>query len=223
MRNKNNKNEKKSYAVFGLGEFGRSVALELMSSGADVMALDIDEYKVSELADKVTLALQIDAAEERSFKKLGLSNMDGVIVAMTGCLDACLMTILKAKEEGVPFVLAKSQNETQTTIFEKIGADKIIIPEHDGGVRAARNIIAGNFLDFVELSERIRMIEIPVKKEWIGKNLRELSLRQKYKINVIAIRRENELTTDINPDTAFNGKETMLVTVDKKDIENLMK
>ena len=94
------------------------------------------------MADEVTVAMQIDATEERSYEELGLSNMDGVVVAMTGCLDACIMAILEAKDAGVPFVLAKSQNHTQALIFEKIGADKIVSPEHDGGVRVARNIMA---------------------------------------------------------------------------------
>lgn len=156
---------KKSYAVFGLGEFGRSVALELMAAGADVMVLDKDEDRIMDIADQVTLAMEIDATEMHSFEKLGLSNMDAVVVAMTGCLDACLMAILAAKEAGVPFVLAKSQNSTQTAIFERIGADKIVIPEHDGGVRVARNLMAGNFVDFIELSRRIRMVEMPVKEE----------------------------------------------------------
>ena len=107
------KNGKKSYAVFGLGEFGRSVALELMSAGAEVMVLDSDEDRISDMADDVTLAMQIDATEERSYVELGLSNMDGVVIAMTGCLDACIMAILAAKEAGVPFVIAKAQNHTQ--------------------------------------------------------------------------------------------------------------
>lgn len=217
------KNEgKKSYAVFGLGEFGRSVATELMNAGAEVMVLDKDEDLISDMADKVTLALQIDATEMRAFETLGLSNMDGVVIAMTGCLDACIMAILAAKEAGVPFILAKSQNRTQTTIFERIGADKIVTPEHDGGIRVARNIIAGNFLDFFELSKRIRMVEMAVKPEWAGQNLKELSLRQKHKINVVALRREGELTTDINPDEPLQEKDTILITIDKKYIEELL-
>lgn len=216
------KEDKKSFAVFGLGKFGRSVASELMAAGAEVMALDIDENLVAQMAPKVTLAYQIDATEIRAFDSLGLSNMDGVIVAMTGCLDACIMTIMAAKEAGVPFVLVKSQNHTQTAIFERIGADKIVIPEHDGGIRVARNLISGNFLDFVELSKSIRMVEINVKPEWVGKNLKELSFRQKYKINVIALRRNGELSTDLDPDAPFLQDDSILVTVDKKYIEGLL-
>ena len=198
---------KKSYAVFGLGEFGRSVALELMAAGADVMVLDKDEDRIMDIADQVTLAMEIDATEMHSFEKLGLSNMDAVVVAMTGCLDACLMAILAAKEAGVPFVLAKSQNSTQTAIFERIGADKIVIPEHDGGVRVARNLMAGNFVDFIELSRRIRMVE--------------LSLRQRHKVNVIAFRRNGELDTDIDPKMLLQKGDNILITIDKKYINEL--
>lgn len=216
------KEERKSYAVFGLGEFGRSVALELMAAGADVMVVDKNEDRVSDMAGQVTMAVEMDATELRAFDKLGLSNMDGIVVAMTGCLDACLMTILVAKEAGVPFILAKAQDSTQTVIFERIGADKIVNPEHDGGVRVARNILAGNFIDFFELSKRIRMVELPVKEEWVGKHLKELSLRKKHKINVIALRRDGELTIDIDPEMPLEKADTILITVDKKDIDALV-
>lgn len=214
--------EKKSFAVFGLGEFGRSIALELMACGADVMVLDIDEDLVADMAGKVTIAMQMDAVEVRAYEPLGLSNMDGVIVAMTGCLDACIMAILTAKEAGVPFVLAKSQNKTQSAIFEKIGADRIVTPEHDGGIRVARNIMAGNFLDFIELSKSIRMVEIAVRQEWIGKNLKELSLRQKYRINVVAIRHDGDLNADVNPEEPLREKDTILIIINKRYLDELM-
>ncbi len=186
------------------------------------MVLDKDEEQISDIADKVTLAMQIDASEMHALETLGLSNMDGVIVAMTGCLDACIMAILAAKEAGVPFVIAKSQNATQTTIFQRIGADKIVTPEHDGGIRLARNIIAGNFLDFFELSNRLRMVEMAIKKEWAGKSLKQLSLRKRHKINVIAIRQDGELTTDIDPDAPLREEDTILIIVDKKYIQELL-
>lgn len=219
MRKQENK---KSYAVFGLGEFGRSVAEELMAAGADVMAIDKDEDLVSDIAPHVTMAVQVDATELHAFDSLGLSNMDGVIVTITSCLEASIMTIMAAKEAGVPFILAKSRNATMTSILERIGADKIVTPERDGGIREARNIINGNFIDFFELSKRVRMVEISVKPEWIGKNLKELSLRQKHKLNVIALRRKEELTTDINPDLPLCKGDTVLVTVDKKYIGELI-
>lgn len=214
--------EKKSYAVFGLGEFGRSVASELVAAGADVMVLDSDEELVAEMADKVTLAMQIDATEIRAYETLGLSNMDGVVVAMTSSLDACIMAIMASKEAGVPYVIAKSQNKTQAAIFERIGADKIVTPEHEGGVRVARNIMSGNFVDFIELSKRIRMVEMEIKPEWVGHNLKQLSLRQRHKINVVALRHNGELTTDIDPDAPLREEDTILITIDKKYIGSLL-
>lgn len=213
---------KKSYAIFGLGEFGRSVAEELMTAGADVMAIDKDEDLVSDIAPHVTMAVQVDATELHAFDTLGLSNMDGVIVTITSCLEASIMAIMAAKEAGVPFILAKSRNATMTSILERIGADKIVTPERDGGIRVARNIVNGNFVDFFELSKRVRMVEITVKEEWIGKNLKELSLRQKHKLNVVALRRDGELTTDVSPDQPFRHKDTILVITDKKYIGELI-
>lgn len=215
------KQGKKSYAVFGLGEFGRSVALELVAAGADVLAIDIDENLIADIAPKVTLAVQLDASEIRSLDSLGLSNMDGVIVAMTSCLEACIMTIMAAKNAGVSFILAKSQSSTQTAIFEQFGVNRIVMPEYDGGIRVARNLISGNFLDFFELSKSIRMVEVQVKQEWTGKSLKELSLRQKYKLNVIALRRHGELSTELNPDAPFVEGDHILATVDKRYIEEL--
>lgn len=212
----------KSYAVFGLGEFGKSVALELMNAGADVMALDKDEDAVTDIAQYVTLALQVDAAEAHSYAHLGLSNMDGVIVAMTENLEACIMAILESKKSGVPFVLAKSRNKTQSIIFEKIGADKTVTPEHDGGVRIARNIVSGNFLDFFELSKNARMVEIIVKPEWVGKSLKELALRQKHKINVVAIRKKGEITTEIDPVEPLCEGDTMLIIADIRSLDYLI-
>ena len=212
----------KSYAVFGLGEFGRSVAEELMAAGADVLAIDKDEDLVSDIAPSVTMAVQVDATELHAFDSLGLSNMDGVIVTITSCLEASIMAIMAAKEAGVPFILAKSRHATMSEIFERIGADKIVTPERDGGIRVARNIVNGNFIDFIELSSTVRMVEITVKDEWIGKNLIQLSLRQKHKLNVVALRRGGELTTDINPDMPFCSGDSVLVMIDKKYIGELL-
>ena len=192
-----------------------------MAAGADVMAVDKEEDLISDIAPHVTMAVQVDATELHAFDSLGISNMDGVIVTMTSCLEASIMTIMAAKEAGVPFILAKSRNATMSSILERIGADKIVTPERDGGIRVARNIVNGNFIDFFELSKRVRMIEISVKQEWIGHNLKELSLRQKHNLNVVALRRGGELTTMLNPDQPFQSGDSVLVIIDKKYIDEL--
>ncbi len=215
------KNGKKSYAVFGLGEFGTSVALELMEAGADVMALDIDADKISDIADKVTLAMEFDATESRGYEKLGLRHMDAVIVAMTGSLDACVMAILLAKDMGVKEIIAKARNNTQEQIFQKIGATRIEKPERTGGMRVARNLTTGVFADYIEISPEVRLIKMPVKSEWVGHKIFDLQLRNRHGINVVAYGPEDNLKTNVGPDTVFDVDDVIWLTVDKGHMKNI--
>jgi trk system potassium uptake protein TrkA len=213
--------ENKSFAVLGLGKFGRSTVEELVRAGAEVMAVDNDEEKVKKISEIAAYAMQADVRDSEAMQELGLSNMDGVIVAMTGSLDASIMATIMAKEEGVPYVLAKAQDEVHERILKRVGADKVIIPERESAARVARNMISGNFLDFIELSERVRMVELSVKPEWMGYSLCELDLRKKYSLNVMAIRSEGELVTNIDPEEKLTADMTLLVTIDKKDLARL--
>lgn len=214
--------ERKSYAVFGLGRFGRSVAEELAKSGAEVLAVDVDEEKVREVAELVTHAVTADVCDMEAMEALGLRNMDGVIVAITENLNASVLITILAKEMGVPYVIAKAKDNLHIKVLEKVGADKVIIPEKESGVRVARSIWAGNFIDFIELSDRVKLVEIAVREEWIGKSLRELNLRQKNRINIVAIREvDGELTVGPDPDKPLHEGISMVVTVDRNDITQL--
>lgn len=213
--------ENKSFAVLGLGKFGRSTVEELVRAGAEVMAVDNDEEKVKRISEIAAYAMQADVRDSEAMQELGLSNMDGVVVAMTGSLDASIMATIMAKEEGVPYVLAKAQDEVHERILKRVGADKVIIPERESAARVARNMISGNFLDFIELSDRVRMVELTVKPEWAGYSLRELDLRKKYFLNVMAIRSGGELITSIDPEAKLTEEMTLLVTIDKKDLARL--
>ncbi len=212
---------KKSFAVLGLGKFGRSAVEELVRAGADVMAVDNDEEKVKRIAEIAAYAMQADVRDSEAMQELGLSNMDGVIVAMTGSLDASIMATIMAKEAGVPYVLAKAQDEIHENILKRVGADRVIIPERESAARVARNMISGNFLDFIELSDRIRMVELAVKPDWIGFCLRELDLRKKYALNVMAVRLGDELIINVDPDEKLTQEMTLLITIDKKDLARL--
>lgn len=214
---------KKSYAILGLGKFGQSIALELSKAGAEVLAVDIDEERIQEIAPYITYAVTADICDTTAMDSLGLSNMDAVIVAITNSPDASVMATIYAKEAGVPFVLAKSRDEIHSRILEKVGADRIIIPEKSTGVRIARNIISGNFIDFIELSTNIRMIEIAIRNEWVNQSLKDLNLRKKYNINVIAIRQNGEIIITPDPDMALSSDISLLVIADKKDLPKLMK
>lgn len=213
---------KKSFAVMGLGKFGRSIVMEMMRAGADVLAIDMDEEKVKRVAEYVTCAVQADVRDPEAMNALGISNMDGVVVGMTSNLDAAIMATIYAKEAGVPYILVKAQDEIHEKILKKVGADKVIIPERESGIRVARNMVSGSFVDFIELSDRVKMIELKIKPEWIGHTLRELNLRKKHALNVIAVRQDGELLVNQDPDRPLDKDVTLLVTIDKKDMPKLL-
>lgn len=213
----------KSFAVLGLGKFGRSVATELANAGADVLAVDNDKERVHALADIVTCAVAVDIRDTEAMESLGISNMDAVVVAITGSLDASILATIFAKESGVPYVIAKSRDEIHSKILKKVGADKVVHPEFETGIRTARHLATGNILDFVELSETIKMIEINIKPEWAGHTLRELDLRGREHINVIALRRNGEIIVNPDPDSGLTPDLSMLITVEKKYLHRLIK
>lgn len=212
----------KSIIVFGLGKFGQSISIELANAGAEVLAIDLDEERTHDVANVVDCAVSGDVRDTDTLESLGISNMDAAVVAITGSLEASVMATIFAKEAGVPFILAKAQDEIHGRILRKVGADKVIIPEHESGIRAARQIITGNVLDFVELSKNIRMVEITVRDAWIGHSLQELDLRRTEHINVIAVRKDEEVLVNLHPDMIFEQDMTLLVTVAKKDLSALL-
>ncbi len=213
---------KKSFAVLGLGRFGRVVAEEMMASGADVLAVDRDEEKVRRLADIVTVAVQADVCNDEAMAKLGLKNMDGAVIAMSESVESSIMAIMTAKKAGIPAVWVKAMNETQKEIFLRIGADRVFIPEKEQGINVARSMLSGSFLDFVGLSERISMIKLPVRPEWVGRTLSELELRRNLKINVIAISRNGQVSQDIDPQEQLSADSVLFVIADRNGVENLL-
>ena len=214
--------KRKSVVVFGLGKFGQSIAMELVHGGAEVLAIDKNGDLAHDVADIVDCAVSGDVCDTDTLNSLGISNMDAAVIAITENLDASVMATIYAKEAGVPYILAKAKDEIHGKILQKVGADKIIIPEHESGIRAARQIITGNILDFIELSKDIRIVEIKVRKEWIGHCLRDLDLRRKEKINVIGVRKDEQVTVNLPPDTPFDEQMTLIITVDKKDLPKIL-
>lgn len=212
----------RQYAVFGLGKFGMSVARELAAAGDDVLAVDIDEERAAEAKDFCTYAVKADVCDVGTLLSLGISNMDGVVVAITGNYNASIIATITAKEQGVPYILSKASDPVHARILEKVGADRVIIPEKESGVRVARALSSGRFLDFIELSDRVTLIELNPRPDWVGRTLRELDLRKQESINVVALRFENEeLTVSPDPDMPLTKKCAMIITVDREDIQKL--
>ncbi len=190
-------NENKEYIVIGMGRFGSSVAKQLEANECSVLAVDRNMDRVDQIAEYVTHAMCLDITDEDAMEELGLGSFDGAVISIGHNLEAAIFATIWAKEQGVKRVIAKAYDEMQGKILAKVGADEIVYPEREMGQHLANSLAFGHMLDAVELTSDYSIADIPVLREWVGKNLRELRLREKYHVNVIAVKRNREL--EINP------------------------
>ena len=213
---------KRTYAVFGLSSYGWAVAKELVRSGAEVLAVDRDEELINVAIKEIPYCKCADVTEMEVIKQLGIENIDVVIIAMANNLEASVMATMLCKEVGVKTVIAKCSDEMHRKILKKVGADRVVFPEKESGVRLAKNILSAGFIDLVELTKEISMIELYVKKEWIGKTLVELDLRRKYSINVIAIKENEEIDTNIDPTVKLDENMKLIVLAKTSKISKMI-
>lgn len=211
----------KSYAVFGLGRYGLAVAKELVNNGAEVLAVDADESIVNSAISDIPFCKCADVTDAETIKQLGIANMDVVIIAMANNLEASVMSAMLCKEIGVKTVIAKCANEMHRKILSKVGVDKVVFPESESGTRLAKNLLSSGFIDIIELSNDVSLIELEVKPEWVGKTLVELNLRKKYGVNVIAIRQANNLEINIDPTMQLNKDMQLVVIVNASKLNKL--
>lgn len=211
----------KSIAVFGIGRFGKSLALRLADMGVDVMVVDNNPEDIEKIADKVTYAIEANLTDADAIQALGLDDIDTVVVAMGSDLQASIMSVMVAKEMGVPYVMAKASDERMGAILTKVGADKIIYPEEESGFRTARVLASESFIDYFDIAGTLCVLEMKPKPEWIGKNLIELNLRGNYKMNVIAIKDKRGTSSSIDPNKPLDADAELFVVVDKKDLHNI--
>lgn len=211
----------KSYAVFGLGKYGFAVAKELVDSGAKVLAVDSNENIVNSACIEIPFCKCADVTDAEVIKQLGVANIDVVIISMSTNFEASVMAVILCKEAGVKTIIAKCSNETHGKILQKVGADKIVFPEMESGTRLAKNLLSSGFADIIELSENMSLVELNVLPEWEGKSLEELRLRKKYTINVIAIRKDDKLTIDIDPTMHLEGSMSLVVVVNPIKLKKL--
>ena len=180
---------KKTYAVFGLGRYGRAVARELVENGMEVVAVDAEQKIVNDAAAYLPVCKCADVTDSEVISRLGISNIDTVVVCMASNLEASVMAITLCKEAGVETVIAKCSNEMHQKILLRVGADQVVFPENESGIRLAKNLISSGFIDMISLSSDVSVVEIGIKDEWCGKNLIELNLRKKYGFNIVAIKK----------------------------------
>ena len=201
----------KQYIVIGCGRFGSSVATTMNLLGHQVMAVDKSEDKIQTIADKVTHAAILDVTDEQSLRALGLGNFDVAIIAIGSDIRASIMATLIAKEHGVSHVVCKATDELQAKVLYKIGADRVVFPERDMGVRVAHNIVSDNILDHIELDPEYSIVEIVTPSSWIGKTLIELDLRAKYEITVLAIKSGKKINVTPSPEEKLNDGNILVI------------
>ncbi len=204
--------QKKTYAVFGLGRYGSAVAKELVENGVEVIAIDTDQKTVDDAAAYLPICKCADITDPEVISRLGIGGIDTVIVCMAKSLEASVMAVTLCKECGVKTVIAKCANETHRKILLRVGADKVVFPENESGIRLAKNLLSSGLIDSISLSKDISIIEIGLRDDWAGKNLIELNLRQKYGFNVMAIKKGDNVDVNINPEQVLD-KDTSLIVI----------
>ena len=213
--------KKKTYAVFGLGRYGQAVARELNRHGAEVLVVDRDEATVNMMAGEFSMCKCADVTDPEVIRQLGIANVDEVIVAMAGNLESSVMTVTLCKEVGVKRVIAKCANEMHMKILSRIGADEVVFPEKESGIRLAQNLLSAGFVDMVALSQTVSMVEMDMRPEWVGKNLIQLDLRRKYSINVLALRKGEEITVRIDPAAPLDPQDKLIVIANTEQLASL--
>lgn len=211
----------KSYAVFGLGQYGLAVATELVNNGADVLAVDLDENIVNSAISEIPFCKCADITNLEVIKQLGVANIDVVIIAMANNLEASVMAVMLCKEIGVKTVIAKCANELHQKILSKVGADKVIFPERESGKRLAKNLLSSGFVDVIDSFDNVSFVELDLKPEWEDKTLIELDLRKKYDLNVIAIRRADNLEINIDPNMKLTKEMKLVIIINTSKLGKL--
>lgn len=212
---------KKTYAVFGLGRYGFAVAKELVENGAEVIAVDLDEAVVNAAAGDLPICKCADITDMEAVVQLGIPNVDTVIVAMASNLEASVMAVTLCKELGVKNVIAKCSNEMHQKIMTRVGADQVVFPENESGIRLAKNLLSSGFVDMISLSKNVSMVELEVRDEWVGHSLIELNLRKKYSINVVAVRRGESVSVDIDPAEKLDQSVALIVIANTEKLAKL--
>lgn len=212
---------KKQYAVIGMGRFGSSVAATLTGMGFEVLAIDSSEQRIQESVNKVTHAVSADSTDEEALRSLGIRNIDVVVVAIGEDIQSSILTTLILKDLGVGTIIVKAQNELHGKVLTKIGADKVVYPERDMGQRVAHFLISPNILDYIEISDDYSIIEIKASDALIGKSLKQLDVRAKFKCNVMAIKTGTSMNIAPYADDLIKPGDVLVIVGKNKDLTSL--
>ena len=212
----------KSYIIIGLGRFGAEMAVKLYSCGEEVLAVDTDDTLVDKIADRVTRAVAADAKDIDVLKKLGAGNFDRAVVAVGSDLAASALITMNLKTLGVPYIVCKAHDDTYREILEKLGADRVIIPEREMADKLSLGLTSAGVMEYIELSDEFGIVEMAPPQAWYGKTIRQLDLRNRYGLNVIAMRKGDNLGISLDIDAPIDDQYTM-VMLGSYDVINQLK
>lgn len=213
----------KSFVIIGIGRFGSNLAKTLTELGHEVLAIDEDIKRIQEISNYVTNAVVCDYRDENALKSLGVKNFDCAVVAISNDIEANIFLTLMLKDIGVPYVVSKAVTDLHARVLKQVGADKVVFPEKDMGMKVAQSLTATNILDFIELSDEYTIVETKTPAKWVGKSLKLLELRTKYGINVVAIKNLINDYIDIspNPDYLFKEDDVLVIIGSNEDISKI--
>ena len=208
----------KNFVVIGCGRFGRAIATTLYKLGNDVLAIDSNEEIIQNIAGDVTKAVtsQID---EQVLREIGVPNCDVAIVSMGSDIESSVITTLLLKEMKIPYIVCKASTEIHEKILYKIGADRVVSPERDSGIKIAKNLVSDNVLDKIDLDPDYAIFELITPKSWIGKSLIELNVRKEYNLNVVAIKKDDDFVITPNPEEPLKENDIILLLGEKKNLK----
>lgn len=219
----NSSPKNRQFAVIGLGRFGRAVCSSLHKMGYEVLGTDIDEKLVNQaLTHKIAAhAIQLDSTEPESLKEAGIFEMDTVIVAIGNYLQESIITTLNVKEAGVEQVVAKASSEIHGKLLRRVGADRVVFPEHEAGCALASTLTQPAFLERFELDTENSIVEVLVPEAFHNQTLAQLDMRKRYGVNVLAIGNGDKFVTNPNPGQLLKEGLIMVVIGSNKNLQKL--
>lgn len=209
---------RKSFAVIGMGRFGQSVVEELINKDVDVLVIDRDPDRIGRMSQIATHAVTLDTTDAQALKEVGITSIDCVVVAIGKDLQSSILTTLILKDLGVKTVIVKVQNANHAKVVEKLGADEIIQPEQQSGKRLASKIVSDNVLDYIDLNDSHSFIVVNATKKIIDSTIINLDVRNRFKINVVAIRR-GEIVIIPNADSMIEDGDQLLLIGSNSDLD----
>jgi len=212
---------KKQFVVFGIGRFGTALCKALSDMGHEVLAVDANEEHIRTITPYVTQALQLNATDEDAMHSIGVRNFDAAVVSIGDNLRDSILVTLLCKEMGVKYLLAKASDELHAKMLTKMGADRVVFPERDMGIRVAKSLVSPKVIDLISLTGDYTMADIQTPTSWVGRTIREIDVRRRYSVNVLGVHRGDEMLMSLTADTKILKGDDLLLLGHRGDVEHI--